>query len=289
MVGWAALVWIAVGTLGCQSSAPPSGSAPSGNGDAPAEPAPKPPLAPTAAGPSTAARPYDFGADDPPEARRARDRLVRQIASFGEPWDGSGPWEAQVLTAMRTVPRHLFMPGASLTAAYADRPEPIGFGQTISQPTVVAIMTDALALKGNERVLEIGTGSGYQAAVLAMLCREVYSIEIIDPLGRVAKQRLDDLGYRNVQVRIGDGYLGWPEHAPFDRIILTAAPPEMPPALVEQLAEGGMIVAPVGEEDQRLVRWTKTAGRLEKRDLGSVRFVPMVRGTDESGETGVAR
>jgi protein-L-isoaspartate(D-aspartate) O-methyltransferase len=178
------------------------------------------------------------------------------------------------------VPRHRFAPGLSIRRAYEDRPQPIGHDQTISQPTVVAIMTQALRLGGTERVLEIGTGSGYQAAILARLCKEVFTIEIVPPLGEAARDRLKALGYANVHVRIGDGYLGWPEAAPFDRILLTAAPPEIPRALVDQLAEGGILVAPVGEqgEAQRLVRWTKRGGSLKKEDLGAVRFVPMVRG-----------
>ena len=213
---------------------------------------------------------------DPADAQRARRRLVRHIQAQGEPWHDSGPWSEEVLGAMLKVRRHLFMPGASIPTAYADRPDPIGYGQTISQPTVVAIMTEALSLSGSEKVLEIGTGSGYQAAVLSLLAGEVYSIEIVEPLGLAAKKRLAELGYKNVTVRVGDGYRGWPEQAPFDRIILTAAPPEMPPALISQLREGGIIVAPVGTDDQTLVRWTKRAGQLDKADLGAVRFVPMV-------------
>ena len=147
-----------------------------------------------------------------------------------------------------------------------------------AQPTIVALMTQALDLTGKEKVLEIGTGSGYQAAVLSGLVRELYSIEIVEPLGQMARERLAALGYDNVIVRIGDGYAGWPEQAPFDRIILTAAPPEMPSALVEQLREGGIVVAPVGEEEQWLYRWTKRGGKLEEERLGAVRFVPMVRG-----------
>jgi protein-L-isoaspartate(D-aspartate) O-methyltransferase len=216
---------------------------------------------------------------DPPEMREARERLVRAI-QLEDPWDGSRAWDPRVLAAMRAVPRHLFMPGASRRVAYADEPAPIGHGQTISQPTIVAIMSDALDLTGEERVLEIGTGSGYQAAVLAMLAREVHSIEIVEPLGNAAKKRLAELGYHNVHVRVGDGYLGWPEKAPFDRVILTAAPPEIPKALIDQTKEGGMLVAPVGEDGrQRLVRWVKTAGGLKKQDLGAVRFVPMVPGS----------
>ena len=177
---------------------------------------------------------------------------------------------------MSDVPRHQFVPSVSIWNAYADQPQAIGHRQTISQPTVVAIMTEALELSGTETVLEIGTGSGYQAAVLAKLSRQVYSIEIVRPLGEVARRRLADLGYSNVEVKIGDGYKGWPEHAPFDRIILTAAPPEIPQALSDQLREGGILVAPVGTTEQRLVRWTKQGGKLQKADLGAVRFVPMV-------------
>jgi len=217
-------------------------------------------------------------ADDPPAAREARERLVRQIEIFDQPWGDGDGWDPKVLNAMRRVRRHLFMPGASIVTSYRDSPYPIGYGQTISQPTVVALMTQALRLKGHEKVLEIGTGSGYQAAVLSGLVKDLYTIEIVAPLGKEAKARLAQLGYGNVHVKVGDGYQGWPEHAPFDRIILTAAPPTMPAALVRQLTRGGIIVAPVGETMQDLVRWTKTAGGLKKENLGAVRFVPMVRG-----------
>lgn len=225
--------------------------------------------------------PPQFSAEqDPPEAQGERGDLVRRIVRGGQPWEGSGPWDEKVLDAMRAVPRHLFMPGAPFHLAYSDRPNPIGYGQTISQPTVVALMTDALDLKGKERVLEIGTGSGYQAAVLAMLCKEVFSIEIVEELGKSAERRLDELGYSNVRVRVGDGYKGWPEHAPFDRILLTAAPPEVPKDLIDQLKDGGLLVAPVGEEHevQALVRWTKRGSEFHKENLGAVRFVPMVPG-----------
>lgn len=215
---------------------------------------------------------------DPPSAIEARHELVRRIESRERPW-GDRTWSPRVLDAMRRVPRHLFMPGASLAAAYRDEPNPIGYGQTISQPTIVAFMSNALQLRGDERVLEIGTGSGYQAAVLALLCREVYSIELVEPLGRAAAGRLAALGYANVHVRIGDGYAGWPEHAPFDRIILTAAPPDLPPALVAQLRMGGIIVAPIGIDLQMLVRWVKGPDGMREQELGGVRFVPMVPGS----------
>jgi len=218
-------------------------------------------------------------ADDPPEAVQARHQLVKQIESFDRPWGDDGEWDPRVLSALRAVPRHLFMPGVPLSVAYGDYPYDIGYEQTISQPTVVALMTNALKLSGRERVLEIGTGSGYQAAVLSPLAQHVYSIEIVEPLGLAAKQRLARLGYTNVTVRIGDGYQGWPEQAPFDRIILTAAPKEMPAALVSQLRAGGIIVAPIGDVYQELVRWTKQGDGLVKQQLGGVRFVPMVPAT----------
>lgn len=208
--------------------------------------------------------------DDPVEAQLARQRLVRSLAASLPSLDD------RVIAALSKTPRHLFMPLASLANAYEDHAHPIGYGQTISQPTVVAIMSDALALTGAERVLEIGTGSGYQAAVLSLLAKEVFSIEIVPELGEVARRRLEALGYSNVRVKIGDGYQGWSEHAPFDRVILTAAPRELPHALVEQLRDGGLVVAPVGEEEQFLYRWTKSGGGLRSERLGAVRFVPMV-------------
>jgi protein-L-isoaspartate(D-aspartate) O-methyltransferase len=209
-------------------------------------------------------------AGDSDEARAARARLVAEV-------ERRDPGvSARTLQTMRDVPRHLFVPQASIREAYLNSALPIANGQTISQPTVVAIMTDALQLTGTERVLEVGTGSGYQAAILGKLARDVYSVEIVPPLAAEAAARLRALGYVNVHVREGDGYRGWPEQAPFDRIVLTAAPPELPTALVEQLRDGGTIVAPVGETDQHLYRWTKRGGALERASLGAVRFVPMV-------------
>ena len=211
---------------------------------------------------------------DPASARAMRAALVRSVAERGY------VKSERVLDAMRRVPRHLFVPSAPLEQAYGDWPLGIGAGQTISQPSVVGEMTEALELRGTERVLEIGTGSGYQAAILGVLAREVYSIEIVRELGERARERLRDLGYANVQVRVGDGYAGWPELAPFDRVILTAAPPEIPTALLDQLAEGGVLVAPVGEqhETQWLVRIRKKDGGLTRERLEPVRFVPMVPG-----------
>jgi protein-L-isoaspartate(D-aspartate) O-methyltransferase len=209
---------------------------------------------------------------DNPQTRSSRDRLVDGVKA------GGYVKSPKVLDAMRRVPRHAFMPEATLEEAYKDWPFPVGYGQTISQPTVVGEMCDALELHGTERVLEIGTGTGYHAAVVSLLAREVYSIEIVKELGETAEKRLRDLGYANVHVRIGDGYAGWPEKAPFDRILLTAAPPEMPKALVDQLAEGGVLIAPVGrtQQTQWLVRLRKVGGKVTEERLDAVRFVPMV-------------
>lgn len=211
------------------------------------------------------------------EAREARRALVEQIASGHDPYREGRSLSPRVLEAMRAVPRHFFVPQASLREAYADAPHPIGLGQTISQPTIVAIMTDALELEGHERVLEVGTGCGYQTAVLSRLAREVASVEILEALATQASSRLAALGCTNVTLRVGSGYDGWSERAPFDRIILTAAPPALPARLPLQLVDGGMIVAPVGSGDaQRLFRWRRHGCALEETDLGAVRFVPMV-------------
>ena len=184
--------------------------------------------------------------------------------------------QAGVLSAMEEVPRHLFMPESVRDRAYFDGPQRIGSGQTISQPYVVALMTQLLDLDGDEKVLEIGTGSGYQAAILARLAKEVYTIEIRESLAAEAEARLKRLGYDNVQVRAGDGYQGWPEEAPFDCIVVTAAPPEVPEELYNQLKVGGKMVVPVGMYFQDLLEITKTKkGRKTKR-VSPVRFVPMV-------------
>ncbi|HET9468160.1 MAG TPA: protein-L-isoaspartate(D-aspartate) O-methyltransferase [Vicinamibacterales bacterium] len=184
--------------------------------------------------------------------------------------------DAAVLQAMRRVPRHLFVPDDMRPYAYDDRPLPIGRGQTISQPYIVGYMTQALQLQPSHKVLEIGTGSGYQAAVLAELVKQVYSIEIVPDLAEGARRALAQAGYKNVEVRSGNGYLGWPERAPFDRIIVTAAPPEIPQALIEQLAVGGVMVVPVGTAYQELVIITKTPGGVTQKRTIEVRFVPMV-------------
>jgi protein-L-isoaspartate(D-aspartate) O-methyltransferase len=187
-----------------------------------------------------------------------------------------GVRDSRVLAAMKKVPRHAFVPEGLQSVAYSDQPLPIGHGQTISQPYVVAFMSEALELKAKDRVLEIGTGSGYQAAVLAELAREVYSIEIVEPLARQAEERLRRLGYTNVTLRVGDGYRGWPEAAPFDAIMVTAAPDHVPQPLVDQLREGGRLIVPVGRFSQDLVRIRRTDKGIKKEYLLPVRFVPMV-------------
>ncbi len=185
--------------------------------------------------------------------------------------------DSRVLKVMETTPRHSFVPPESMAGAYLDGPLSIGHNQTISQPYIVGLMTELLALSGTEKVLEIGTGSGYQAAVLAQLCIQVFSIEIVPALADSARVRLARLGYENVIVRQGDGYRGWPDEAPFDRIIVTAAPPEVPPDLVAQLRPGGRMVIPVGDYFQELLVITKdAAGRVRRQSIIPVRFVPMV-------------
>jgi len=185
--------------------------------------------------------------------------------------------DPRVLAAMREVPRHRFVPPERAAEAYDDTPLPIGYGQTISQPYIVAYMTQALELEPGHRVLEIGTGSGYQAAVLARIAKEVYTIEIVPELAARAAGTLRELGYGHVHVREGDGYAGWPEHAPFDRIIVTAAPDHVPQPLVDQLAVGGRLVIPVGDVRQQMAILTKTKdGVVERRTIG-VRFVPLTR------------
>ena len=204
-----------------------------------------------------------------PRWGRLRERMVlEQIAS-------RGIRDARVLAAMRSVPRHEFVPRAYRDEAYDDHPLPIEAEQTISQPYIVALMSELAGVSPGERVLEVGTGSGYQAAVLAAMGAEVYSIEIVEELARTAATRLKRLGYARVEVRYGDGYAGWPEHAPFDAIVVTAAPPKIPEPLKQQLAVGGRLVVPVGDAYQELVVVTRTASGLEERKSIPVRFVPM--------------
>ncbi len=190
---------------------------------------------------------------------------------------GRGIKDPRVLAAMSLVPRHLFVPRRHRSQAYQDRPVPIGKGQTVSQPYVVALMTELLKLKGNERVLEVGTGSGYQAAVLSQLAREVYTIEIIPSLAEGAKERLERLGYSNVQVKIGDGFFGWEEKGPYDGIVVTASAKKIPDPLWNQLQEGGHLIMPLGatHKTQRLVRATKIKGKRHVETITGVIFVPM--------------
>jgi protein-L-isoaspartate(D-aspartate) O-methyltransferase len=181
----------------------------------------------------------------------------------------------RVIDAMLKVPRHLFVPESRRAEAYSDAPLPIGHNQTISQPYIVAFMTQELDVAATDRVLEIGTGSGYQAAVLGALAKDVYTIEIVPPLAERARGILSTLGYRNIHVRTGNGYLGWPEHAPYDRIMVTAAPDEVPPALVQQLKLGGLMAIPVGTVTQELRILRRTAAGMETLRTLPVRFVPM--------------
>jgi len=189
----------------------------------------------------------------------------------------------EVLRGMGEIPRHLFVPANVREQAYEDRPVPIGHGQTISQPFIVGFMTELLDVQGRHRILEIGTGSGYQAAILSKLAREVFTMEIVPELAQSAEVLFRRLGYKNIFVRSGNGYLGWPEASPFDRIIVTAAPPEIPQVLIDQLKPGGRLLAPVGisPANQQIVMVEKTKdGKVVERAVLPVRFVPMVRPQD---------
>ena len=207
---------------------------------------------------------------DPYEARRLR--MVEQDI------EARGVKDALVLKAMRKVQRHLFVEQSLWPKAYNDHPLPIGEGQTISQPYVVALMTEALALRGNERVLEVGTGSGYQAAILAEIVKEVFTIEIRPEIYTKVRERLQKLGYQNIRTKQGDGYLGWPEYAPFDAIIVTASPNHIPPPLLTQMKEGGRLIIPLGRTTfyQNLTLVTKKGGKVEVKELAPVTFVPLI-------------
>jgi len=214
---------------------------------------------------------FDAGAPSSDPTRQAeRERMVeRQI-------EARGVKDTAVLKAMRQVPRHLFVPVSYAPQAYWDGPLAIGHGQMISQPYIVAFMAEALRLRGDDRVLEIGTGSGYQTAVLAQLARDVFSIEIVKPLAERAAAKLKNLGYANVQVRVGDGYQGWPEHAPYDAILVSAAPDHIPQPLLDQLAVGGRMILPLGKKfSQDLMLIRRTHSGYERTPLLPVAFVPM--------------
>lgn len=217
----------------------------------------------------------DESAMDRDPFRTPRELMVRNDL------EARGVRDAAVLEAMRRVPRHMFVAESLRSQAYSDRPLPIGEGQTISQPFVVALMSSLAQVESGSRVLEIGTGSGYQAAVLAELGGEVWSIELLPAIGALAASNLAGAGYERINLRVGDGYQGWPEEAPFDRIVITAAPSTIPPALIEQLAPEGRLIAPVGDDprSQRLLVATRNAdGDLQTTDHGGVAFVPMVPG-----------
>jgi len=218
---------------------------------------------------------------------RERARMVEHIAMLMRETrleTGRAALSERVTAAMSKVPRHEFVPAWERASAYADRPLPIGHGQTISQPFIVALMTDLANVNPGDTVLEVGTGCGYQAAVLGELAKTVYTIEIVEPLGREAAERLQRLGYNNVTVRIGDGYKGWPEHAPFDAIVVTAAPRDVPAPLIAQLKPGGRLVIPVGGQllgQSLLVLEKQPDGTITRREVLAVRFVPLV---DPSGK-----
>ena len=216
------------------------------------------------------------GDDNARQAALRQQMVSRQIKARGID-------DPKILHAFLAVERHRFVPPGLVLQAYEDRPLPIGQGQTISQPYIVAFMTETLDLTPTDRVLEIGTGSGYQAAILSVLCRQVFSIEIQPELGSRAAERLQRLGYHNVKVRVGDGYQGWPRYAPFDAIIVTCAPTHVPQPLKAQLKAGGRMIIPVGpRHSQKLVYLRKTGDTLKEEKVLSVRFVPMV---DRTGKT----
>lgn len=219
-------------------------------------------------GAGSAAAEHKFSEEEPGFAQARRNMVEIQIKARGIK-------DERLLKAMLKVKRHLFVPAHIQKLAYSDRPLPIGEEQTISQPYIVALMSELLNLDEDDKVLEIGTGSGYQAAILAELAKEVYAVEILEPLARQAKKTLGHLGYGNITLKCGDGYLGWEEHAPFDAIIVTCAPPYVPQPLIEQLAEGGRMVIPVGTLWQELKVLEKVNGKIKTISIIPVRFVPM--------------
>lgn len=225
--------------------------------------------------------PAHAGDDAFAAARREMIAVIEDSVTDTRAMTGRATLDSGVMAALGRVPRHEFVPAELQGAAYANRPLPVGHGQTISQPYIVALMTDLLEVDGDSMVLEVGTGSGYQAAVLAELVQRVYTMEIIEPLATEAAARLERLGYSNVEVRFADGYYGWPEKGPFDAIIVTAAVSHVPPPLIEQLRPGGRLVVPVGERfavQQLLLVDKLDAERIEVRQILPVRFVPLTGG-----------
>ncbi len=220
---------------------------------------------------------FSNGASADPGFQQQRERLVNEIRAMGIR-------DPRVLEVMGKVPRHLFVPKGLASFAYLNEPLPIGRGQTISQPYVVAFMTEALQLKYTDKVLEVGTGSGYQAAVLSELVASVFTIEIVEDLGTLAAEVLESNGYHNLKVRIGDGYQGWPEEAPFDAIIVTAAAPAIPKPLVQQLKDGGRMILPVGNHRQELVLLSKQGNNIQISNILPVAFVPMTGQMREKNE-----
>lgn len=219
----------------------------------------------------------------------SRQKYIPSLQEFQEPWwkpkaeqmvinqiISRGVTDHRVIEVMKNTPRHLFVPEDAVDYAYNDRPLPIGYGQTISQPYIVALMTELLNLEGDEKVLEIGTGSGYQAAILSQLVDSCYSIEVVQELAEISASRLRNFGYHNVVVKWGDGYKGWPDLAPFDGIIITAAPEKIPEELINQLKTGGKMVVPVGTLYQNLLVIIKTHKGYQQRNIIPVRFVPMI-------------
>ena len=208
---------------------------------------------------------------------REEDDVILRKRMIEEQLLPRGITDGKVLAAIGKIPRHFFIPGKSLETAYGDYPVPVGEGQTISQPYMVALMTQCLELKGGERVLEIGTGSGYQAAILAEIAKEVYSVERFDSLAQKAQALLDELSYKNIKIKVGDGTEGWSEFAKYEGIIVTAGTPSIPEPLVEQLAEGGRLVVPVGGAfSQELILVRKTAGEISQEEICGCTFVPLV-------------
>ncbi|UCC62752.1 MAG: protein-L-isoaspartate(D-aspartate) O-methyltransferase [Anaerolineae bacterium] len=231
---------------------------------------PSPEASPTPKPQATEAVPHTVCTDQPPFARARASMVQATILDRGVS-------DERVLAVMQSVLRHCFVREEDLGFAYADHPLPIGYGQTISQPYIVALMTELLGLESDDKVLEVGTGSGYQAAVLSGLVAEVYTVEIVEPLATSAAERLAALGYDNVTVKHADGYYGWEEHAPFDAIIVTAAPDHVPPPLVKQLKDGGQLVIPVGPQGGFQVLWqiTRQGEQVQAKEITGVRFVPL--------------